>query len=167
MRDGGKRGTLIETCGWLTLTFPGPTRLSAPLYPAGCSVTPPCPPLPRIPWTPPCLVSDPPSPRQLFSHQIIGSLNSLCLPLPGNGPSTPSSSPGGKEDGPEPRPAGADPDAPSTDGADSASVVGEIGSRDMGWELVWRPIEESREREREIRNGDGQPQRLADFFFFC
>ncbi|CAI9161255.1 unnamed protein product [Rangifer tarandus platyrhynchus] len=49
--------------------------------------------------------------------------NSVDTPLPGNGPSTPSSSPGGKEDGPEPCPGGADPDAPSTDGADSASVV--------------------------------------------
>ncbi|KAF4011351.1 hypothetical protein G4228_001824 [Cervus hanglu yarkandensis] len=49
--------------------------------------------------------------------------NSVDTPLPGNGPSTPSSSPGGKEDGPEPCPGGADPDAPSTDGAASASVV--------------------------------------------
>uniref|UniRef100_A0A8B9Y2D4 Nuclear receptor subfamily 1 group H member 2 n=1 Tax=Bos mutus grunniens TaxID=30521 RepID=A0A8B9Y2D4_BOSMU len=43
--------------------------------------------------------------------QVIVSRNSLCL-LPGNGPSTPSSSPGGKEDGPEPCPGGAAPDEP-------------------------------------------------------
>ncbi|XP_007104323.1 oxysterols receptor LXR-beta isoform X2 [Physeter macrocephalus] len=48
--------------------------------------------------------------------------SSLDTPLPGNGPSTPSSSPDGKEDGPEPCP-GADPDVPGTDGANSASVV--------------------------------------------
>ncbi|KAJ8789760.1 hypothetical protein J1605_021718 [Eschrichtius robustus] len=48
--------------------------------------------------------------------------SSLDTPLPGNGPSTPSSSPDGKEDGSEPCP-GADPDVPGTDGANSASVV--------------------------------------------
>eukprot|EP00069_Balaena_mysticetus_P022087 bmy_14007T0 len=48
--------------------------------------------------------------------------SSLDTPLPGNGPSTPSSSPDGKEDGSEPCP-GADPDVPGTNGANSASVV--------------------------------------------
>lgn len=49
----------MKTCGWPNLTLPGPARLSVPLYSAGCSVTPPCPPPPRVPWTSPCLVSDP------------------------------------------------------------------------------------------------------------
>lgn len=154
----------MKTCGWPNLTLPGPARLSVPLYSAGCSVTPPCPPPPRVPWTPPCLVSDPfptqPSPCQ----QIIVRRNSLCFPLPGNGPSTPSSSPDGKEDGPEPCP-GADPDVPGTDGANSASVVGETGSRDMGWELVWRLREGSRKGERS-EMGMGNPSFLL-IFFFC
>lgn len=65
--------------------------------------------------------------------------SSLDTPLPGgNGPlqpSTLSSSSDGKEDGPEPLPGGADPDVPSTDGAGSASVVGEMAPRhtDWGW----------------------------------
>ena len=74
-------GASFETWGWPNLTLPGPTRFSVPLYSAGCSVTPPCPLPPPVPWTPPCLVSDPfPSPVPLPLHTWQEKLTVLPSP---------------------------------------------------------------------------------------
>lgn len=52
-------------------------------------------------------------------------------------PSTSSSSPTIKKEGPEPWPEGPDPDVPGSDGASSACIVGEMGPRVQDRELVW------------------------------